>query len=205
MRLGVVLSGSGRTLRNLIERIRDGRLEGVQIGVVVSSRPGAGGIGIASAAGIPAYVVDRREHRDDAGFSREVTRLLREHGAELAILAGLIHRYEFPPEFEGRVLNIHPSLLPKYGGKGFYGLRVHEAVLAAGEVESGCTVHFADLEYDHGPIILQRKVAVLPGDTPETLAERVFEQECEAYPEAIRHVASGRIRLAGGKIVSIGK
>jgi phosphoribosylglycinamide formyltransferase-1 len=202
MRLGVLLSGSGRTLRNLIDRIADGRLAGVTIAVVIASKPDAGGIGIAAAAGIPTHVEERRRHGGESEFSRAVTRRLREHGTELVLLAGWIHRYEFPPEFEGRVLNIHPALLPKFGGKGFYGRRVHEAVLAAGEPESGCTVHFADLEYDHGPAILQRKVPVLPGDTPESLAERVFEQECEAYPEAIRRVASGRIRLAGGKIVS---
>ncbi|HEY3243774.1 MAG TPA: formyltransferase family protein, partial [Phycisphaerae bacterium] len=100
--------------------------------------------------------------------------------------------WRIPAEFEGRVLNIHPALLPSFGGAGMHGQRVHEAVLAAGCTESGCTVHLADNQYDHGPIVIQRRVPVLPGDTPETLAERVFEQEKLAYPEAIRLFAAGR-------------
>ena len=104
-----------------------------------------------------------------------------------------IHLYLFPQKWAGRVLNIHPALLPQFGGKGFYGHKVHEAVLASGARESGCTVHFADHQYDTGAIILQRKVPVLAGDTADALAERVFQAECEAYPEAIRKVAAGAV------------
>lgn len=103
-------------------------------------------------------------------------------------MAGYLHFWKIPERYQGRVLNIHPSLLPQFGGKGFYGQLVHEAVLEAGVTESGCTVHFADNEYDHGPIILQRRVPVMPDDTPTDLAERVFRQECEAYPEAINQL-----------------
>jgi len=201
MRLGVLISGSGRTLKNLIERIGDGRLPEVAIQVVVSSKAGVAGIDIARGAGIPVAVVERAKTRTDSAFSRAVTRELVERDVELVVMAGLIHRWEFPPEFQGRVLNIHPALLPKFGGKGLYGHRVHEAVLAAGERESGCTVHFADHEYDHGPVILQLRVPVRPGDDPETLAARVFEAELQAYPEAIHRVASGQIRLIRGRIV----
>jgi folate-dependent phosphoribosylglycinamide formyltransferase PurN len=108
-------------------------------------------------------------------------------------MAGFLSLWTIPPDFHNRVMNIHPALLPKYGGKGMHGHHVHEAVLAAGETESGCTVHFADNSYDTGPIILQRKVPVLPNDTPDTLAARVFEQERIAYPEAVRRFIAGEL------------
>ena len=123
------------------------------------------------------------------------------HPVDLVIMAGFLRRWIFPAAYEGRVLNIHPALLPKYGGKGYYGHHVHEAVLKAGEKESGCTVHFADHHYDRGPILVQKRVPVLPGDTPDTLAARVFEAECEAYPEAIELVASGRVRIEGRRAI----
>jgi phosphoribosylglycinamide formyltransferase 1 len=113
----------------------------------------------------------------------------------LALMAGFLSLWEIPQDWRGRVMNIHPALLPKFGGQGMHGEHVHAAVLAAGEKESGCTVHFADNTYDTGPIIVQRRVPVLPGDTPDTLAARVFEQECLAYPEAIRMYARGEARL----------
>src|SRR5262249_1110183 len=126
-------------------------------------------------------------------FGRRIFDLVRQSGADLVCMAGFLQLLPIPDDFRGRVMNIHPALLPAFGGKGMCGRRVHEAVLSAGEKGSGCTVHFAGREYDHGPIIVQRTVPVLEGDTPETLAARVFEQECEAYPEAIRMVAEGRI------------
>ncbi len=189
LHLGVLLSGGGRTLQNLLDRIEEGSLP-ARVEVVVSSHPGAGGLERARRRGIPAEVVDYRAHPDAESFSRALTETLRRHPIDLVVMAGFVRKYLFPPEYEGRVLNIHPALLPKFGGKGFYGRKVHEAVLAAGERESGCTVHFADHRYDRGPIVLRRTVEVLPGDTAETLAERVFQAECEAYPEAIRQVAS---------------
>jgi folate-dependent phosphoribosylglycinamide formyltransferase PurN len=110
-------------------------------------------------------------------------------GADLVVMAGFLSFWRVPPEFDGRVINIHPALLPDFGGKGMYGSRVHEAVLRSGRTESGCTVHFCNNEYDGGPILIQRRVPVLTGDTVETLAGRVFEQECEALPEAIQQIA----------------
>lgn len=186
-RLAVLISGSGRTLQNLIERISDGRLD-AEIVAVASSKAGVAGIQVGLRAGLPVHVIERRRFADDASFSREVTARLAPHRPDLVLMAGLIHRWLFPPDYAGRVLNIHPALLPKFGGRGWYGARVHKRVLEAGEPESGCTVHYADLEYDHGPVILQRRVPVRPGDTAETLAARVFEQECEAYPEAVAQV-----------------
>lgn len=185
-RLGILLSGGGRTLANLHDRCEKGELP-ARIVVVVSSRPDAGGVERAQRAGVPVVIADRRR-LSDAAFDEAVTAALKSACVELVCMAGFTALWRIPPEFEGRVLNIHPALLPKYGGKGFYGDRVHAAVLAARETESGCTVHFADNQYDHGPIVLQRRVPVLSDDTPGSLAVRVFEQELIAYPEAIRQV-----------------
>jgi len=193
VRLGVLLSGSGRTLQNLIDRIEDRSLP-ARIEVVVSSHPGVQGLDRARAKNIPAVTVDYKQFEDAKAFSRAVTEELDRHPIDLVIMAGFIRRYLFPPKYEGRVLNIHPALLPGFGGKGMYGHHVHEAVLKAGAKESGCTVHFADLQYDRGPILLQKRVPVLPGDSAQTLAERVFQAECEAYPEAIRRMAEVEVR-----------
>ncbi|HVR86123.1 MAG TPA: phosphoribosylglycinamide formyltransferase [Planctomycetota bacterium] len=193
VRLGVLLSGSGRTLQNLMDRINDGSLP-AKITVVVSSHPGVKGLDRARAAKIPAATVDYKAFAGDKAFSAAVTQELEKHPVDLIILAGFIRRYLYPSKFEGHVLNIHPALLPEFGGKGYYGHRVHEAVLRSGAKESGCTVHLADLEYDRGPILLQKRVPVLPGDTPDTLAARVFEAECDAYPEAIRRMAEVEVR-----------
>jgi formyltetrahydrofolate-dependent phosphoribosylglycinamide formyltransferase len=190
VRLGVLLSGSGRTLQNLIDRIEDGSLP-ARIEVVISSHPGVKGIDRAEKKKIPAITVNWKSHSTSA-FSEGVTKELDRYPIDLVIMAGFLRKYLFPKKYEGRVLNIHPALLPDFGGKGYYGHAVHEAVLKSGAKESGCTVHFADLQYDRGPIILQKRVPVLPGDTPELLAERVFAAECEAYPEAIRRMAAER-------------
>jgi len=187
-RLGVLISGSGRTLQNIHDRIADGSLD-AEIACVISSRADAYGVQRARDAGLPVHVVSRR-HVPDPDFHDRITQHLVDAGVDLVCLAGFNTLYRIPPLLAGKVINIHPALLPEFGGRGFYGLRVHEAVLAAGRWESGCTVHFCDNEYDHGPIILQRRVPVLDGDTPESLAARVFEQECIAYPEAIRLLTS---------------
>lgn len=190
--LGVLLSGSGRTLQNLIDRISDGSLQ-ARIEVVIGSKPQAYGLERARKAGLPAVALNRRDFPDDRGFSAAITEVLERHTIDFIILAGFLHLFHIPEGWSRRVLNIHPALLPKFGGKGYYGKRVHEAVLRAGMKESGCTIHFCDDQYDHGHIILQRKVPVLPGDTPESLSNRVFEAECLAYPEAIRLVAGGEV------------
>ena len=175
LRIGVLLSGSGRTLQNLIDRTADGSLA-AEIACVIADREHAYGLTRARAAGLPAIV----EREAEAIYAA-----LRRHRVELICLAGYLRLLPLAADFVGRVLNIHPALLPKFGGKDFYGERVHRAVLAAGETESGCTVHICDEQYDRGTILLQKRVPVLPDDTVETLAARVFEAECEAYPEAI--------------------
>ena len=133
-------------------------------------------------------------------FSRAIFDRCRQAAADLVVMGGFFKRITIPDDFTNRVTNIHPALVPAFCGQGFYGHRVHEAVLAYGAKLSGCTVHFADNQYDHGPVILQRAVPVLDDDTPETLAARIFEAECEAYPEAIQRLAEGRVRIEGRRV-----
>lgn len=192
VRLAFLISGGGSTLLNFAELIKAGKLD-ASIEVVVSSNRNNRGVERAREAGLQVEIVERRAYDSVEAFSEAVTRVLVAHEVDLVLMAGFLQRYLFPMSFKGRILNIHPALLPKYGGKGMYGHHVHEAVLAAGESESGCTVHITDEEYDHGPVVLQKRVPVLPGDTPETLAARVFAAECEAYPEAVRMFAAGRL------------
>jgi formyltetrahydrofolate-dependent phosphoribosylglycinamide formyltransferase len=201
IRLAVLLSGSGTTLQNLIERSNAGRLS-AQIVHVISSKADAFGLERARQAGIPATTVERKKCTSPAEFSRRIFDTVRTAQAELVCLAGFLQLLPIPDDFLGRVLNIHPALIPAFCGKGYYGHHVHEAALAYGVKVSGCTVHFADNEYDHGPIVLQRIVPVCDDDTPDRLAARVFEQECEAYPEAIRLFAEGRLRMVGRRVLT---
>ena len=199
IRLAVLLSGSGTTLQNFLDRITDGRLR-ARIVMVVSSKADAFGLERAKKAGIPTAIVERKKCTSVEEFSQKIFDHCREAKAELVCMAGFLQLIRVPDDFLGRVMNIHPALIPAFCGKGFYGHHVHEAVLAAGVKLSGCTVHFADNEYDHGPIIFQRAVPVLDQDTPDTLAARIFEQECEAYPEAIRLFGERRLRIEGRKV-----
>ena len=192
IRLAVLISGGGTTLQNFIDRIADGRMR-AEVALVISSNPVADGIERARRATLPMEVIRREDHPSVANFSEAIFSRCRSVSADLVTLAGFLKLLKVPPDFVGRVMNIHPALLPHFGGKGMYGHRVHESVLKAGVQVSGCTVHWVDEQYDHGPIILQRTVPVLDGDTPETLAARVFEQECEAYPEAIHRFAAGEL------------
>ena len=187
-RLAVLISGSGRTLDNLLESIRDSRLAAT-VEVVVSSRGDVRGVRIAEAAHVPVSVVSPRG-RTTAEFSQAIFGICESHQADLVVMAGFLHLVTVPAAFAGHVINIHPSLLPAFGGKGFHGMHVHRAVLDRGCTVSGCTVHLVDDEYDHGRILLQRTVPVLPDDTPESLAARVFAAECEALPEAISRLAA---------------
>jgi len=199
IRLAVLLSGGGTTLQNLLDRTADGRLA-ARVVQVVSNKADAFGLVRAERAGVPAVVVDRKQHATRESFSEAVFAPCRAAGADLVCLAGFLQLVLIPPDFAGRVMNIHPALIPAFCGKGFHGRHVHEAALAAGVKLSGCTVHFADNEYDRGPIILQRPVPVLDDDTPETLAARVFAAECDAYPEAIRLFAEGRLRVEDRRV-----
>jgi formyltetrahydrofolate-dependent phosphoribosylglycinamide formyltransferase len=183
LRLAILLSGSGRTLENLLEWIAAGRL-GATVEVVIASRGDVRGVGVAQRAGLPTRVLPQGTH-STAEWSAEIFAACRAAKADLVVMAGFLKLVEIPADFAGRVINIHPALLPAFGGKGFHGMHVHRAVLARGCTVSGCTVHLVDNEYDHGRIILQKTVPVLPDDTPESLAARVFAVECRALPEAI--------------------
>jgi phosphoribosylglycinamide formyltransferase 1 len=198
LRLAVLLSGGGRSLDNLICYIREGKLP-ARIELVVSSTEHAGGLTKAADAGIATCVVAKKG-KTTPEFSAAITAQLDKVRPDLICLAGFMCFYTIPDQYLGKVMNIHPALLPSFGGMGMYGHFVHEAVLAAGCKVSGCTVHFADNAYDQGPIIVQRTAPVLEDDTPDTLAARVFEQEKIAYHEAITLFAQGRLKIEGKRV-----
>jgi phosphoribosylglycinamide formyltransferase-1 len=196
-RIVALVSGGGTTLQNLIDRQTNGRLAGRLVGVV-SSRADALGVERAERAGLPVAVVERDR---TPGWPGRVWDDVRSFTPDLVCLAGWLHLLPIPSDFRLKVLNIHPGLLPAFGGKGMYGRHVHEAVLAYGAKVTGCTVHFADDTYDTGPILVQRCVPVREGDDPDTLAARVFQAECEAYPDAIELLAAGRVTVHGRRAV----
>ena len=189
LRLAVLLSGSGRTLENLLDWIAAGRLA-ASVERVVSSRGDVRGVRLAERAGIPVTVLPPAG-RPLADWSDAIFAACRSAMPDLVVMAGFLHLVEIPADFAGRVINIHPALLPAFGGKGFHGMHVHRAVVARGCTISGCTVHLVDNEYDHGRILLQQAVPVLRDDTAESLAARVFAAECETLPESINRIASG--------------
>jgi len=204
LRIAVLISGGGTTLKNLIEKIAAGALR-AEIVLVVSSNPAAGGLRFAEEASIPAAVLERKAFSSQDAHSEAIFDRCRAAGTEVVVMAGFLKRLTIPPDFANRVTNIHPALIPAFCGEGFYGHRVHEAVLEYGAKLSGCTVHFADNQYDHGPVILQQAVPVLDDDTPERLAARVFEAECQAYPAALQLIAEGRVRMEGRRVRIAGK
>jgi formyltetrahydrofolate-dependent phosphoribosylglycinamide formyltransferase len=199
IRLAVLLSRAGTSLQSLLDHIADGSLN-AQVVAVISNNANAFGLERARRAKIPAFAVSRKDAGSLAEFSRRIFAHCREAKADLVCLAGFLQLIEVPDDFLGRVMNIHPALIPAFCGTGFYGHHVHEAVLESGAKVSGCTVHFADNQYDHGPIILQRTAPVLDDDTPESLAARVFALECEAYPEAIELFAQKRLQIEGRRV-----
>lgn len=196
IKLAVLLSGSGTTLQNLLDRIIHGKLA-ASIVLVIADRPGVFGLERAAKANLPNRVIDRKAFATAQEFSDQVFASIREVEADLVVMAGFLRLLPIPADFNHKVMNIHPSLIPSYCGKGFHGNHVHQAVLDGGNKISGCTVHFVDNEYDHGPILIQKAVDVARNDTAETLAKRVFAAECEAYPEAIEAFAEGRIKFDG--------
>jgi len=202
IRLGVLISGGGTTLMNILDYIKQGRLN-AKVGVVISSRSTAGGVEKAKNAGLDVKVIRRKDYPDIDEFSGRIGAELVAANVDLVVQGGWLCLWKIPASYENRVMNIHPALLPSFGGQGMWGHHVHEAVLAAGCKVSGCTVHFCTNEYDKGPIIVQRACEVKEGDTPDTLAARVFEQECIAYPQAIGLFADDRLRVQDGKIFFI--
>ena len=197
--LGVLISGGGNTLQNFIDQIEQGKLIAT-IQVAISSKPDVVGLGRARKHGIPTAVVPYSNYKNVDAFSQAITAELDKYPIDLITLAGFVHFYKIPDKYKGMIMNIHPGLIPAFCGHNYYGNKVHEAVIDYGAKVSGCTVHFADNVYDNGPIIIQRTVPVLDDDTPRSLAARVFQEECEAYPEAIRLFAAGRLKIEGRKV-----
>ena len=198
LRVAVLLSGSGTSLENLCEHIDAGRVP-AEVVVVVSSQEKAYGLERARRRGIPAVAVSRKRIGDSKAFNDAVHAELSKYDVDLVALLGFLSLFELRGVYEGRVINVHPALIPAFSGQGFYGKRVHEAVLEKGVKVSGATVHFTDDEYDHGPILLQEAVPVLEGDSADTLAARVIAAERRLVPEAIRLIAEGRVRIDGGR------
>ena len=199
LNLAILISGSGTTLQNLIDRINDKTLN-ANIQIVISSAPDTHGIKRAEQNSIPVAIVQRKGFDDSDNFSNTIINEIEKYSVDLIILAGFLHLFKIPDKYTGKVMNIHPGLIPSFCGKGYYGHHVHEAVIESGVKVSGCTVHFVDNEYDCGPIIIQRVVQVHEDDSPETLAQRVFKEECIAYPEAINLFAEGRLKIEERKV-----
>ncbi|HLX64649.1 MAG TPA: phosphoribosylglycinamide formyltransferase [Planctomycetota bacterium] len=200
LKLAVLLSGNGTTLENLFEKSAVGALD-ADIAVVVSSRADAFGLERARRRNVPAMTVARKEFKNIDDFSAAVYAAIAPYKVDLICHAGFMCMLRVPPDYENRMVNVHPALLPAFGGKGFYGHFVHEAVLKHGCKISGCTVHFVDNVYDNGPIIAQRAVPVFDTDTPEVLGARVQQAERELYPEAIQVIAEGRIKIVNRVVV----
>lgn len=187
MRIGVLVSGGGSNLGAILKAQRQGELGPGRVVLVISSRLGAYALERAADHGVERMVLERKAYPSEEAFDEALLAALEQFHVQLVVLAGYLRKIgpKVLNRYSGRILNIHPALLPKFGGTGMYGHYVHEAVLAAGATESGCTVHVVDEEFDHGPILAQTTVPVEPGDTPETLAARILEEEHRLYPATI--------------------
>ena len=200
LRLGCLISGGGRTVLNLHEAIARGEVP-ASIEVVIAHREELAGVRRCRDAGLRVEVVSAKAEDSRADVADRIDAVLDSAGVDLVCLAGYLRHFRVGGRWSDRVVNIHPALLPRHGGRGMYGDRVHAAVLAAGDSVSGCTVHLVDEIYDHGGVILQRRCPVRPDDSIETLAARVFEQECLAFPQAVAGLARGDVRIEDGMVV----
>lgn len=191
LRIAVLGSGRGSNFQAILDAIRQGSIPDARVCVVISNLASAGILDIARASSLPAVHLSQKQFASEEAFAGAMIALLREHDTGLVALAGYLKRLpaSVVREYRGRILNIHPALLPRFGGKGMYGHHVHEAVIQAGERISGATVHFVDEEFDHGPILLQRTVVVDPSDTPDSLAAKILRIEHQLYPQAISMIA----------------
>jgi phosphoribosylglycinamide formyltransferase-1 len=200
-KIAVCVSGGGTNLQAIIDAIGDGTIRDTEIAVVISNKKDAFALERAAKAGIPAVYLSPKDYDDRPAFGQAMIDTLQEHQVDLVVLAGYL--VIVPPNlieaYHERMINIHPSLIPAHCGMGYYGLKVHESVLAAGNKVTGATVHFVDQEADHGPILLQKAVEVLEGDTPDVLQKRVMEQaEWKILPQAIDLIGAGRVRIEDG-------
>lgn len=200
-RLAVMVSGGGTDLQSVIDGVQSGKIPG-EIAVVISSKPGVYALERAKKAGIPGAVICKKDYADEQAFFDANLGVLREYGAEGVVLAGYLSILgrQMIEAYPNKIINIHPSLIPSFCGKGYYGLRVHQAVLDYGAKVSGATVHFVDEGADTGPIILQQAVSVLPEDTAESLQQRILEVEHEILPEAVALFCADRLLVQGRKV-----
>ncbi len=200
LKVAVCVSGGGTNLQAIIDRINDGTVQNAQIVKVICNNPGAYALERAAKAGIDAVCVSPKSYPSREVFNEALLEVLKDSGADLIVLAGYLVAIPacVVDAFKGRIINIHPALIPSFCGKGYYGLKVHEGVLARGVKITGATVHFVDEDLDNGPILLQKAVAVQEGDTPEILQRRVMEEaEWILLPEAINLIAQGRVQIEG--------
>jgi len=183
-------------MQAVVRACREGRLDAEPV-IVIGNNPGSGALVFAATAGLPHALLNAKKHPDPAALDAAIAGALGRHGADLVVMSGYMKKLgpEVLRAYAGRIVNIHPALLPKFGGHGMYGLHVHEAVLAAGDKETGVTIHLVDAEYDTGPILAQATVPVLAGDTPESLRERVLPREHTLLVETLQRIVSGEIRL----------
>ena len=203
LRVGVMVSGGGTNLQAILDAVDSGKITGAEIAVVISNNPGAYALERAKKAGIEAITLRRKDYPDVDTYSQALIDALQERGVDLVVLAGFltITGDNFVEAFRNRIINVHPALLPAFGGKGYYGLHVHEAVLARGVKVTGATVHFVNEVCDGGPIILQKAVAVKEGDTPETLQRRVMEEaEWILLPKAVSLFCAGKLSVEDGVV-----
>jgi phosphoribosylglycinamide formyltransferase-1 len=198
LELAILASGSGSNMQSIVDACRHGSLP-ASVRLVIGNNSKSGVLERARAAGIPTIHMSLKTHPDAAELDQAMARALGESGAQVVCLAGYMKLLgpRTLAAYDGRILNIHPGLLPRHGGQGFFGRAVHEAVLAAGDTESGPTVHLVDEIYDHGQTLAQSRVPVLADDTPDSLAARVLEQEHLLYVDTLRRIATGEIKLSG--------
>jgi len=204
LNIGVMVSGGGTNLQAILDRIDDGTLSDCRVVTVVSSREGAYALERAKKHGINTVVISRKSFNSIDEYDQALIRHMRSHNVELVVLAGFLSLLgeRFVQEYKNSIINVHPSLIPSFCGKGCYGIIPHQKALEYGVKITGATVHFVDVEYDSGPIILQKAIEVLPDDTPESLQKRVMEQcEWKILPEAIRLFSQGRLSVEGRKVV----
>ena len=205
LNIAVFASGKGSNFKSILESIKLGKIRNAHIVIVVSNNPDAGALEVARENNIPILHINRRQFASDDDFNAALMSAMQKDRVNFIVLAGYMKKIDpnIIKAFKNRIVNIHPALLPKFGGKGMYGIHVHEAVIASKEKFSGASVHIVDEEYDHGPIVLQKTVQVEPDDTPETLATKVLQIEHDIYPEAIRLFAEGRVRVDGQKVIIV--
>lgn len=204
LKIGVLVSGGGTNLQAIIDKIKSGQLEEVMISLVVSNNQKAKAMERAKKEGIPSIYLSPKAFEDKHAYNKALIKVLKDAKVDLVVLAGflVVLDQEVIHAFRNKIINIHPSLIPAFSGKGYYGLKVHEAVIARGVQYTGATVHFVDEGTDTGPIILQKVVKVDAKDTPTTLQKRVMEEaEWEILPKAIQRIAKGLITVEGNKVI----